>query len=145
MAEILETSYQDERDEEATAECRYAFVSAAIDVLERGEIALEDHPDPYGQGRFNYTSFDGGFLLGSKLVYGDLEVEMEIGLRSRWPKSWRRRIRMNATKKQLPNAAMHLSPPPLMSSSVAKSPWRIILTHTDRAGSTTRPSMVAFY
>ena len=81
IAEILGSWYEVARDEEATAHCRVVFVQTAIDVLRRGEIALKDHPDPYGDGPFEYTPFGGGFQLGSSLVYGDLQIQMDFGLR----------------------------------------------------------------
>ncbi len=80
-AAILGSWYEVARDEEATAHCRLVFVKTAIDIFRRGETALNDHPDPYGNGLFKYTAFDGGFELCSKLVYGKLQIRMDIGLR----------------------------------------------------------------
>ena len=83
LAEPLGSWYLEARDEESTGDCRIALLLAAIDIVDRGEIALKDHPDPYGDGLFRYSPFDDGFQLGSKLVYGDLGVEMDFGLRKK--------------------------------------------------------------
>jgi hypothetical protein len=50
-------------------QCRRALLRAAIDVVRRGTDALEDHPDPHGDGPFEREAFDGGFELRSQLEY----------------------------------------------------------------------------
>jgi hypothetical protein len=59
VAAMLGTPYEFARGEESTAHCR----------LRRGKSALKDHPDPYGDGPFKYAEIEGGFELGSALVY----------------------------------------------------------------------------
>jgi hypothetical protein len=81
VAAMLGSPYELARDEEAIAHCHLLFIKAAIDVLGRGETALSDHRDPYGDGSFGYAKFDGGFELTSKLVYGELQIRMDIGWR----------------------------------------------------------------
>jgi hypothetical protein len=84
VAAMLGLDYESARDEEATAHCRLVFLKTALDVLRRGKSALNDHPDPYGDGPFEYVEIDGGFELGSALVYvaaGDLRIRMGFGVR----------------------------------------------------------------
>ena len=50
-------------------QCRQALLRAAIDVAGRGTDALDDHPDPHGDGPFEYEAFEGGFELRSQLEY----------------------------------------------------------------------------
>src|SRR5262245_1904885 len=57
--------YPSERREEAQDDCRMKMLKAAIDIVGRGKAALDDHPDPYGDGPFEYIAFDGGFELRS--------------------------------------------------------------------------------
>jgi hypothetical protein len=69
VAAMLGTPYESARGEESTAHCRLLFLKTALDVLRRGKSALKDHPDPYGDGPFKYAEIEGGFELGSALVY----------------------------------------------------------------------------
>jgi hypothetical protein len=78
---MLGTDYEHDRDGETTRDCRLLFLKTAIDVLRRGKIALNDHPDPFGDGPFEYAPFSDGFELGSKLIYGKLQIRQDIGLR----------------------------------------------------------------
>ena len=66
---MLGPDYESARDEEATAYCRLAFLKTALDVLGHGKSALNDHFDPNGDGPFKYVDIDGGFELGSALIY----------------------------------------------------------------------------
>jgi hypothetical protein len=88
IAAMLGPDYESARDEEATAHCRLLFVKTAIDLLRRGKSALSDHPDPYGDGPFEYVRIDGGFELGSDLVYGVTpghRTRMRFGVRQIFP------------------------------------------------------------
>ncbi len=84
VAAMLGCWYDLARDEVATADCRVEFIRAAIDILRRGPSALAGHTDPYGDGPFEYRTFDGGFELTSKLVYFS-PIRMDIGLRANHP------------------------------------------------------------
>jgi hypothetical protein len=55
------------------------FLKTAIDFLRRGKIAIREHRDPYGDGPFELTPFDGGFELASKLVYGKRRIRQAFG------------------------------------------------------------------
>jgi hypothetical protein len=49
---------------------------------------LNDHPDPYGDGPFEYVELDGGFELDSALVYvaaGGRRIRMRFGVRQIFP------------------------------------------------------------
>ena len=85
LAQLLGIPYDVARDEESAADCRLQFVKAAIDVLNEGEAALTKHPDPYGDGAFEYAPFEGGFELRSDLKYGMQQIKMEIGFRDARP------------------------------------------------------------
>jgi hypothetical protein len=80
IAAALGPAYELARDEESTAQCRLALLQTALDILHRGEAALSDHPDPYGDGPFEYKELDGGFELGSALVYGNKPVRIRFGV-----------------------------------------------------------------
>jgi hypothetical protein len=54
---------------EARAEARRKLFKAALAVQLNGAEALTQHPDPFGDGPFLYTAFDGGFQLSSKLKH----------------------------------------------------------------------------
>ena len=58
------------RRAEAECQARLALLEAAVAVAGRGKEALrrKEHRDPFGQGPFEYTPFDGGFELASKLA-----------------------------------------------------------------------------
>jgi len=88
VAAMLSPDYESARDEEATAHWRLVFLKTALDVLRRGKSALNDHPDPYGDGPFEYMKFDGGFELGSALVYVAADgrrIRMRFGVRRIFP------------------------------------------------------------
>jgi len=80
VAAMLGTAYDSARGEEATAHCRFLYVQTAIDLLRRGKSALHDHPDPYGDGPFEYAEFDSGFSLCSDLVYRSRVRPMYFGV-----------------------------------------------------------------
>jgi hypothetical protein len=80
VAAMLGTDYEHARGEESTANCRLVLLKTALDVLRRGKSALNDHPDPYGDGPFAYAEIDGGFELGSALVYGNRQIRMRFGV-----------------------------------------------------------------
>jgi hypothetical protein len=80
VAAMLAPAYEFARGEESTAHCRLVFLRTAFDVLRRGKPALNDHPDPYGDGPFEYKEIDGGFELGSALVYRNRRVRMRFGV-----------------------------------------------------------------
>jgi hypothetical protein len=71
--------YPGERREEAVALVRPEMLKTAIDILDRGEAALKSHPDPFGQGPFEYVAFDGGFKLYSQLVH-HIRIHLIVGL-----------------------------------------------------------------
>jgi hypothetical protein len=52
---------------EARYEARRKLLNAAIAVQLEGQQALKSHGDPFGNGPFEYSAFDGGFELKSKL------------------------------------------------------------------------------
>lgn len=79
VAAMLAPDYETARDEEAAAQCRLLLLKTGIDVLDRGEDSLKEHPDPYGDGGFVYQKFQGGFSLTSALVYGRLSIGMQFG------------------------------------------------------------------
>ena len=88
VAAMLGLDYESGRDEEATAQCRLVLLKTALDVLRRGKSALIDHPDPYGDSPFEYVEIDGGFALGSALVYvaaGGRRIRMRFGVRQIFP------------------------------------------------------------
>ena len=80
VAAMLGTDYEHASGEESTAHCRLVLLKTALDVLRRGKSALNDHPDPYGDGPFAYAEIDGGFELGSALVYGNRQIRMRFGV-----------------------------------------------------------------
>lgn len=80
IAAVLGPAYDLARGEESTAHCRLVFLQTALDVLRRGRAALDDHPDPYGDGPFEYKALDGGFELGSALAYRNLRIRMRFGV-----------------------------------------------------------------
>ena len=85
---MLSLDYESARDEEATAHCRLVFLKTALDLLRRGKSALNDHPDPYGDGPFEYHEIEDGFELGSVLVYvasGGQRIRMRFGVRQIFP------------------------------------------------------------
>jgi len=65
--------------------CKDALFKAAIDVAKRGKLALKDHPDPHGEGAFEFEEFPGGFELRSRLSYRakgeSIQRKMRAGIR----------------------------------------------------------------
>jgi hypothetical protein len=59
------------RLQQARADVRRALLGAAIAVQIDGRDALKNHPDPVVGGPFEYTAFDGGFELRSKMKQPD--------------------------------------------------------------------------
>jgi hypothetical protein len=55
------------RQQQARADVRRALLAAALAVQLEGRDALKKHPDPVVGGPFEYTPFEGGFELRSKL------------------------------------------------------------------------------
>jgi len=71
------------RQSRARADVRRALLSAAIAVQIDGQDALKDHLDPAVGGPFEYSSFQGGFELRSKLKgQDDKPVMLTVGHRS---------------------------------------------------------------
>src|SRR5579871_1613698 len=62
---------------QARMDVRRALLSAAIAVQLDGREALMKHPDPVVGGPFEYTAFEGGFELRSKL-------KLDEKLRTKW-------------------------------------------------------------
>jgi hypothetical protein len=68
------------RQSRARADVRRALLSAAIAVQIDGQKALKDHLDPAVGGPFEYSSFQGGFELRSKLKgQDDKPVTLTVG------------------------------------------------------------------
>jgi hypothetical protein len=55
------------RLDEARTKARWAMFQAAIAVVQGGPEKLKDHPDPYGDGAFEYRRLENGFELESKI------------------------------------------------------------------------------
>jgi hypothetical protein len=68
------------RQAEARAEARQKLFKAALAVQLNGVEALKHHPDPFGDGPFGYTAYDGGFELTSKLKYRKEQTAPETPL-----------------------------------------------------------------
>ncbi|HEV3144647.1 MAG TPA: hypothetical protein VGZ47_12230 [Gemmataceae bacterium] len=66
----------------ARMEVRRALLSAALAVQLEGRDALKNHPDPVMGGPFEYSAFEGGFELRSKLKNrDDKPVVLTAGVR----------------------------------------------------------------
>ncbi len=71
------------RQARARAEVRQALFAAAIARQLDGQDALKDHLDPAGNGRFEYSVFQGGFELRSKMMTQDRKpLSLTVGHRS---------------------------------------------------------------
>jgi hypothetical protein len=70
LARMLAPGASATRYAEAKYQARLAMLKAAIAVVEHGQQALsqEGHRDPFGDGPFKYSAFEGGFELSSKLT-----------------------------------------------------------------------------
>ena len=56
------------------------YLAKASPIIERSIChAIREHRDPYGDGPFELTPFDGGFELASKLVYGKRRIRQAFG------------------------------------------------------------------
>jgi hypothetical protein len=70
------------RAAQARIDVRRALLSAAQDVRVGGRETLKRHPDPSGGAPFQYTAFEGGFELRSKLKQrDDKPVTLTVGRR----------------------------------------------------------------
>ena len=77
-------AYQKLRWQQARAEVRSALLTAAIAVQLEGRDALKNHADPVSGGLFEYTAFDGGFELHSKLKGpDDKPLTLTVGARGK--------------------------------------------------------------
>lgn len=85
IAARLGPDYENARDEESHAHCRLVLLRTGLGVLRRGKAALKDHPDPYGDGPFEYKALDGGFELGSALVCYKRRVRIRFGVPNVFP------------------------------------------------------------
>ncbi len=81
IAALVALDYGGECRENAQASCRRSMFQAAVDVCDRGKAALADHPDPFGNGPFDYIPFEGGFELRSSLVYCGFRISWFFGAR----------------------------------------------------------------
>ena len=59
------------REAQARYEVRRALFSAALAIQRHGRAVLKDHPDPIVGGSFEYSPFEGGFELRSKMKTQD--------------------------------------------------------------------------
>jgi hypothetical protein len=70
------------RDAEDVHRCLVLMLRAAVDVVLRGKEVLSEYRDPFGDGPFEYTSFDGGFELRSQFERGGKRwVKLQVGIR----------------------------------------------------------------
>jgi hypothetical protein len=67
----------------ARHEARSALWKAALAILVDGPDAAKMHRDPFGDGPFDYTPFEGGFELRSKLRHQDKPVALMVGQRKK--------------------------------------------------------------
>jgi hypothetical protein len=70
------------RQAEARREAKRALLAAALAVVADGPAALTAHPDPFGQGPFEMTRFDGGFELRSHLTSEGKPIALTVGRRT---------------------------------------------------------------
>ncbi len=81
LGKVLFASITAAREAEAVQHCRHALLRAAVDVVKRGKDAVRDHPDPFGQGPFQYMPFDGGFELRSQWQYAPKKwLSLTVGI-----------------------------------------------------------------
>ena len=69
------------RRAEARLQARQALRKAALAILIDGPDAAKAQRDPFGDGPFEYTPFDGGFELKSKFKAQDKQVSLTVGRR----------------------------------------------------------------
>jgi hypothetical protein len=67
----------------ARSEARSALWNAALATLIDGPDAAKTHRDPFGDGPFEYTPFEGGFELRSKLQHQDKPMVLTVGQRKK--------------------------------------------------------------
>jgi hypothetical protein len=60
---------------------RLALLKAAVAVARDGQGALAKHPDPFGQGPFEYKALPQGFELRSKLTLDGQPISLTVGPR----------------------------------------------------------------
>ena len=85
LAKMLSPAAAASRQNEAAYQVRLAMLKAAIAVARHGRQALKrkEHRDPFGDGPFKYSAFDGGFELTSKLADREGEpVSLTVGRRA---------------------------------------------------------------
>jgi hypothetical protein len=85
VAEMLMPAVDAARRAEAVYQTRLAMLKAAVALVDGGRRALrrEEHHDPYGDGPFKYSAFEGGFVLTSKLEGRDEKpVSLTFGRRA---------------------------------------------------------------
>ncbi len=58
---------------------RFAMLRAAVAVAREGQGSLAKHPDPFGQGPFEYQARPQGFELRSKLVLNGERITLTVG------------------------------------------------------------------
>ncbi len=69
------------RRAEARYQVRQALRKAAFAILIDGPAAAKDQRDPFGDGPFEYETFEGGFVLRSKFKAQDKPVSLTVGRR----------------------------------------------------------------
>lgn len=85
LARTLPPAAAASRQNEAAYQVRLAMLEAAIAVAQHGRPALKrkEHRDPFGDGPFKYSAFEGGFELTSKLTDRQGEpVSLTVGRRA---------------------------------------------------------------
>jgi hypothetical protein len=67
----------------ARSQARQTMLRCAMDIILRGEQALADSRDPFGNGPFQCHAVPNGFVLSSDLVFGHRNdrTELEVGER----------------------------------------------------------------
>jgi hypothetical protein len=69
------------RQAQARTDVRRALLAAAVDIQLKGKSALSEHRDPVMGGRFEMTTFDGGFELSSTWVQKPAPITLTVGKR----------------------------------------------------------------
>jgi hypothetical protein len=67
----------------ARSEVRGALWKTALAILIDGPDAVKTHRDPFGDGPLEYTAFEAGFELRSKLRHQDKPVALMVGQRKK--------------------------------------------------------------
>jgi hypothetical protein len=63
---------------------RWKMLSVAIDIHDSGVKRLRKHKDPFGDGPFEYTELNDGFVLSSGLVVNDAPVTVHFASESQF-------------------------------------------------------------